>query len=816
MKKRFLVILFAIIGIISLMVGLTACNSDSDDVGGTDSDVKNSDSIINKIETICGNIVVWFEDGTSKTFKSESSDLGHSWDIDNGVIEIKPTCSTPGVISYKCKNCDASKSEILNSNGEHVWNSYSFDNDFHWRNCRLCDASENKEHSLGTISKDNEVDELIKCDCGFNKTVGEYYSFKVSFECSKGVSIIIYDTQDYSSNLGKNSLVAYSRNSKNGELLNNGEGQVNFEIVPEFGYKFKNVSVSPKTGYKNLKGYEDTGNDNIYRITKITSDLTVSVEVEENTLDSTIVEFSRTSGFYNDEFLLSLSTDPGCSIYYTLDGSNPTDKSFCYTDAISIKDNSSDPNVFSVIDDISTVPGQYFPSTPVDKCNVIKAVAVDGNGAVSAVSTGVYFVGYQNKAGYENIKIVSLSLDSSSLFDYEKGIYVTGKVYDEQGNGEKQYYTTANYTQKGSEWERQATMTVFDNFDLSFQQEIGVRIHGGWSRAFNQKSFNLYAREEYSGSNSFEESFFGLDSLKTCMLRSGGFRDTYLTKIRDILNQEITGDMGFETQKSVPCILFINGEYWGVYNLQERFTEYYVKENYNIDKNDIAIICRDELDVGNSKDLEDYSNMVNFFANTDLSIEENYNLAADLLDIQSFIDYVSVETYVANADWLTNNVRLWRSRTVTDIPYQDGKWRFMMYDTDDSANVGDISHLCGANIDSFAHGHWSGHLLSADNTIGIIFTSLLKNEGFRNQFSNSFIEMSNTVFEYEHVHEVLYTLAETYAEPMVNFYSRFVSSDEEYDIDYFYNQVAIIDEFFKERGAYICAYMEQHINSYAD
>ena len=120
----------------------------------------------------------------------------------------------------------------------------------------------------------------------------------------------------------------------------------------------------------------------------------------------------------------------------------------------------------------------------------------------------------------------------------------------------------------------------FEDIDkeYEFDQTIGVRIHGGWSRAFNQKSFNLYARKEYSGTKTFEKPFFDTEKLQSCMLRSGGYRDTFVTKVRDSLNQELSKNEMFSVQNNYPVVLFLNGEYWGIYLLQERFTEYYVEE----------------------------------------------------------------------------------------------------------------------------------------------------------------------------------------------------------------------------------------------
>ena len=208
------------------------------------------------------------------------------------------------------------------------------------------------------------------------------------------------------------------------------------------------------------------------------------------------------SGFYDEKFQLTLLAPLGFDIYYTLDNSNPTQESILYERPIIIDDVSSQSNHYSLMNNISPLD-IYYPEELVDKCQIVKAIAINKESKEqSAIYHFNYFVGFQNKSGYSNMPVISLNINDDDLFDYEKGIYVLGKIYDEsEHTGYPETYP-ANYQQKGKEWEREANFKYFDaNKELCLQQNIGIRIHGGWSRAFNQKSFNLYARKEYSGSS---------------------------------------------------------------------------------------------------------------------------------------------------------------------------------------------------------------------------------------------------------------------------------------------------------------------------
>ena len=157
---------------------------------------------------------------------------------------------------------------------------------------------------------------------------------------------------------------------------------------------------------------------------------------------------------------------------------------------------------------------------------------------------------------------------------------------------------------------------------------------------------------------------------------------------------------------------------------------------------------------------------------------------------------------------------MWRTREISDKPYEDGRWRFMLYDTDDCANIKDCNGMCAVDMDSFLpQAHWNSSPLSNDSFVGLVFTKLLQNDEFCEEFKSTFLEMAENDFAYERVHELLYDMADQYAEPMENFYDRFVSTEPEYDKSYFYAQVAVIDDFFKQRKVYICEYMNYHVET---
>ena len=177
----------------------------------------------------------------------------------------------------------------------------------------------------------------------------------------------------------------------------------------------------------------------------------------------------------------------------------------------------------------------------------------------------------------------------------------------------------------------------------------------------------FYSREEYGKKNVKYELIPGAtteiddttirDKYKRFTMRNGG-NDLGFAQFRDNYIQSLVGDRAFETLSSRPAIMFINGEYWGVYTLQEDYSDNYIENNYNIDKDNVIIIeCGHSVDEGLEEDLTLYKELINFAKNNDLSISSNYEKISGMMDMQSFIDYYCTEIFIANHDWMNNNNR---------------------------------------------------------------------------------------------------------------------------------------------------------------
>ena len=530
-----------------------------------------------------------------------------------------------------------------------------------------------------------------------------------------------------------------------------------------------------------------------------------------------VPEYSIGGGWYDEDILVEISSDIG-EIYYTTDGSEPDENSGRYSGPVRIFNRSSEANVYASIKETSVV-NKYTPDYPVDKCTVLKSVAIK-DGVRSPVRSETYFVGLDGEM-YEKIPTISISISPEALFDHEKGIYVTGKAYDDSyaANGYGDEYEHANYMGRGPEWEREAEIEYYDEgHTKEFEQLIGMRIHGGSSRALNQKSFNLYSRAEYDGNEYFVYDPFDTEaegsSCSKLVLRSGGDVDCYITKMRDSLMQGLVSDRSVGTQRSRPCNVFLDGEYWGLYNLQEAVNEQYIANLYGTDPENIIYVKNNRPNREEPDASLLYNEMVSYAAEHDLSDEDEYHHMEELIDIQSCIDYYAAELYT-----IWNNLVAWRTIATGDKECEDRRWRWILLDLDEGAGL--KTEFSGADIDSFIDGNYWGKVLGDD----VLFTSLMQNNEFRERFISSFTEMTEENYNYERSSEILKEMADKYRAANIQSQRRFRGDfvDEGYfpGLDYrrpyseadFDKDMKVLDEFLYSRGKNMLRYMDRDLAS---
>lgn len=489
--------------------------------------------------------------------------------------------------------------------------------------------------------------------------------------------------------------------------------------------------------------------------------------------------FSKVGGLYTEAFDLQITSDSQATIYYTTDCSDPVpgaSGTYVYNDSIRIQSRAGQQNVLSMIQDVSADYQNPWkaPNGEVFKCTTLKAVAVNNDGLRSNVVTHSYFVDPGIKSRY-TLPIVSVVTEYNNLFDSNIGIY-----------------TSKNCEKSGDEWERPAHIEFFEtNGNLGFSQNIGLRLHGAYTRKYPQKSFRIYADGDYGDKGEFKYEVFPgltkngdgkkLKSFERLILRNAG-NDWAFGYMRDEMSQSLVSHIkGLDTQSARPVILFLDGEYWGVYYLRERFDKEYLSSHYDLDDDKVVITeIESAQNLGGgfggfggfggaagggaasestSEDLAAFKNeVINYLKSNSITQQSTYEYIKTKIDIDNYINYYVAEIFFDNTDWPGNNQSAWRYKTDDgqyhpEAPYgQDGRWRWLLKDTDfgfglygKSPTHDTLQYATGDVTEGWTN----------SQEITFLFRTLLQNEEFRNKFINCFADQLNTSFVSERVINII-------------------------------------------------------------
>ena len=461
--------------------------------------------------------------------------------------------------------------------------------------------------------------------------------------------------------------------------------------------------------------------------------------------------FSHAAGFYSAPFFLSLSTyNNADSIFYTLDGGEPDRTAILFNAPISI-------------DSVTVVRTRVYRANEV---------------LPGPISTASYFVGIT-----KDLPVISLVTDPKNLWDSISGIYVMGT------NASPVYpYYGANYWM---DWERPAHIEFFDeNNEQKIAQDLGVKIHGRISRTFPMKSLRLIARGTY-GKSSIDYQVFPskqIHSYKKLILRNSG-HDFNKSHFRDAFIQKSIQDKTYsDVQDYLPVVTYINGEYWGIYNLREKIDEDYIEDNYSIPQDSIDML---ETYIGVVHgEYDHYYKMMEYVKANNATDSLVYDSIAAMLDFDNFIDYFIVQIFSGNTDWPNNNIKYWREKKT------NAKWRYLFFDLDasfslsSSASTNDFYRILHANY-QWCENH-------------ILFRKLMQNTTFRNRFINRAADLMNTILHPKTLNEGLNGFETRLAVEMPNHLQRWSSS-----VSAWQNQIQIMRNFSNQRAQYL----RNHIQS---
>ncbi len=292
----------------------------------------------------------------------------------------------------------------------------------------------------------------------------------------------------------------------------------------------------------------------------------------------------------------------------------------------------------------------------------------------------------------------------------------------------------------------------------------GISLNGETSLVMPKKNMSLRFRDVY-GADMLEFDIYGggVTQFRNVLLRSGQDFDHAI--VRNELCQNIcaAADMKLVNQRSIWGVLYINGEYSGLYTLKEKANEQLYASLAGISRESVELV---EAPIDYGSDF--YNEVVYFTMLSDMSIDENYEKLCSMLDVDSFIDWLIIEGFCGNTDMTTGNLRLVRSWE------DEGKWKCMLYDLD--ATFGPAGCTYANFMSEYAYIH---------NTIGSMTYPLMKNSEFRDRFLSRAAELLETVLTNETILEELERLADEVRPEVTRDYARFSMSlaDWEYDLE---------------------------------
>lgn len=402
--------------------------------------------------------------------------------------------------------------------------------------------------------------------------------------------------------------------------------------------------------------------------------------------------FSQPNGFYQNSISVSLnSNSPNSVIRFSLDGTEPTDTSQIYTNPISIS-----------------------------QTTVVRAKTFEFGLLPSNAITKTYFVNVS-----KTLPVVSISTTPENLWDEDFGIYALGP------NADPNYpYFNANFWQ---DWERPAHTEFFDeNGNLGFELDCGIKISGGWSRGHAQKSMSIFARSEY-GTKEIDYEIFPNSEVKkfnSFMMRNSG-NDWNNTMFRDGVMTSLVDELNIDLQKFRPAVLYLNGQYWGILNLREKLNEDYIFHHYGVSQDSIDLIKNGgEVKAGS---INSFNQLENYFETNDFTDSAVYDSATQMIDLLNFTQYQISQIYFDNTDWPGNNISMWKKN------YEDGKWRWMLFDTDFGFNNytnNTLDFATEPNGPSWPNPPWAT----------LYLRKMLDNSDYQSYFINEFAYLLNEVF----------------------------------------------------------------------
>lgn len=534
---------------------------------------------------------------------------------------------------------------------------------------------------------------------------------------------------------------------------------------------------------------------------KVNSDTHVLTFKEDGTWDFDSLNQMRSADTY-----VVVNAPEGAEIYYTMNGTNPDEKSARYTEKL-----------------------LWMPKTDTrfpDAYNLRVRVRY-ADGTWSKVAARTFFVAEEIDKRFTTM-VVSVSGDAAELTNKPDGI-----LY---GNNAKK---------RGAEYEREAFTEMWDkDGNPILAQFIGVRAYGGASREAGMKSMKLFSRSSYDPDHkNFKISVFEtvkeydsekvINTYDKLVLRNSG-NDFQFGFIRDEFSQTLAKQAGFVCYEGVePAVVYLNGSYYGLFWLHENYCDTYFKQKFGKAEGKFYILEGSDRwksqveDADTQKLVEEFNAIYKEYSELDLTIDAYYNDLNSLIDVEDYLTYFAWNVAIGNDDWPQNNMKCYRyveasadklsaedAVKTPDSKYFDGRYRFLPHDMDFTWG------LYGDTNTNAKYDHLEQIVDSRSKYYSPLFIALMKRPESREFFRNKVIAFSSNILNEENLRNTYYELDATRKTELMSYYYNFIEIQKKTgETDYwtFRDYYAEVEkrmlEFFANREANAIHQLNLHLPS---
>jgi hypothetical protein len=432
--------------------------------------------------------------------------------------------------------------------------------------------------------------------------------------------------------------------------------------------------------------------------------------------------FSLPSGFYitNTELVIS-NILHGDVVRYTTDGSCPDENSAIYVEPIALTENT-----------------------------VVRAKTY-GDALPSKETSCSYFIEINKQ-----LPVVSLIINPDFLWSDSIGIFNDFEI------------------EKRTEWERSSKIQYFDNSTLKFETNNEIRLFGATAYELPQKSFAVFTNNkiQYQIFDGKEISVF--DSF---VMRSSS-DDWHKTMFRDgFIHTIVHEKLNIDYQAYQPTVLYINGEYFGIFNLREKYNEDYLENNHEINKDSIDMLRLSywglyvEVLAGTD---DKYFEMLDYLNTNDMTNDIVFAGVGEYLNIENYTNYIITQIFIGNISY-KHNIKAWRVNNIID------GFKWLLYDTD------------------------RGYLNSRKQVFLMIYNSdpvlkkLLENINYRNHFLQQTCSHINATFRKSYIDGLIDSLQSNIEQEMPLHIGKWGSQGGVQSMESWYSSIQVMNDFAKER-----------------